>query len=357
MNDQARWQAVQSRDAHYDGAFVYGVTSTGVYCRPSCPSRRPLQRNVRFYDSPAAATADGLRPCLRCRPLESHRDDPDVALLLDLCRHLDEHLDESPDLVALGAHAGKGPFQIHRLFKRLLGITPKQYTDAQRLRRVRTGLRKASSVTDAIYDAGYGSGSRLYERADAHLGMTPGEYRQGGTGVAISYASAMTVLGQVMIGATDRGLCFVQFGDNEDGLRAQLATEFPRAELAPMPEHGRTRFNAWMRALNAQLEGLDPPPALPLDLKGTAFQMRVWTFLQRIPNGAAMSYGEVAKAIGAPKAVRAVASACARNHVAVLVPCHRVIRGDGDLGGYRWGLPRKRALLDAERRAARRTAE
>lgn len=357
MNNDAMWQAVQSRDARHDGAFVYGVLTTGVYCRPSCPSRRPLRRNVRFYADPAAAAADGLRPCRRCRPLESHRADPDVALLLEVCRHLDGHVDDTPDLAALGAQVGKGPFQIHRLFKRLLGITPKQYADAQRLHRVRTGLRTAGSVTDAIYDAGYGSSSRLYERSDAHLGMTPGEYRQGGAGVAISYAGATTALGRVMIGATDRGLCFVQFGDDDAQLRAQLAAEFPGADLMPMPEEGREQFDGWMDALNTSLEGADPPDALPLDLKGTAFQVRVWTFLQRIPKGAAMSYGEVAKAIGAPKATRAVASACARNRIAVLVPCHRVIRSGGELGGYRWGLPRKRALLDAERRAVRHAAD
>lgn len=348
LSETDKWQAVLARDAAHDGDFVFGVLTTGVFCRPSCPSRRARRENVRFYADARAAAAAGLRPCLRCRPLRD-ADDGAVRTLIALCRRIETRSDESHDLATLGAHAGLSGFQVHRLFKRLLGITPKQYLDAVRMRSVKRGLRSAGSVTDAIYDAGYGSSSRLYERVDSRLGMTPGEYRRGGADVAISFAFARTALGLALIGATDRGICFLQFGEDEGALLEQLAREYPKAALAPMPDAARPQFEAWMQALDAHLQGRAPREKLPLDVRGTAFQQRVWTYLQQIPRGEVMSYAEVAEAIAAPKAARAVASACAHNRIGVLIPCHRVIRGDGGLGGYRWGLPRKRALLDAER--------
>lgn len=352
MNETRKWQAVLDRDATMDGQFVYGVRTTGVYCRPSCPARRPRRDNVRFYDSPADAGEAGLRPCRRCRPLERWRDDPEVARVLDLCRRVEADPDALPDAAGLARAAGIDAFRLNRLFKRYLTITPGDYIEQVRVARIKRALRRSTSVTDAVYDAGLGSSRALYERAPHALGMTPREYRDGGAGLVISHATAATPLGLACIGATDRGICFLQFGDDERALLAQLAAEYPRAELAAMESAARPAFDAWIEALNASLEGHAPSPALPLDLRGTAFQVRVWNYLRGIPPGDVVSYAEAAAAIGAPRAARAVASACARNRVAVLVPCHRVIRGDGGLGGYRWGLARKRALLDAERRAA-----
>lgn len=352
MRDEDMWRAVQRRDAAADHAFVYGVSSTGVYCRPSCPARRARREHVRFFADPAAAAAAGLRPCRRCRPLERWQDDPEIAQLLALCRFVDLHADPLPDGGALAARAGLDAFRLNRLFRRYLTITPGDYLERERVRRIKRALRTSASVTDAIYDAGLGSSRGLYERAPRALGMTPRQYRSGGAGLTISWAIGATPLGPVCIGATDRGICYLQFGEDRDGLLAQLAAEYPRAQLAPMAPTAQPAFDAWMAALNAHLEGRVPSPDLPLDLRGTAFQVRVWNYLRSIPSGAVVSYGEAATALDMPRAVRAVASACARNRVAVLVPCHRVIRGDGDLGGYRWGLPRKRALIDAERRIA-----
>jgi AraC family transcriptional regulator, regulatory protein of adaptative response / methylated-DNA-[protein]-cysteine methyltransferase len=352
MNENLQWQAVQRRDTAMDRRFVYGVVTTGVYCRPSCPARRPLRGNIRFFDSPAEAGEAGLRPCKRCRPLERWHDDPDVARLLDLCRRVDADPDVLPDAAALAHAAGIDAYRLNRLFKRYLTITPGDYIEQVRVARIKHALRSSASVTDAVYDAGLGSSRGLYERAPRALGMTPREYRSGGAGLVISHATAQTPLGLVCIGATDRGICFLQFGEDAAALLAQLAGEYPRAELATMAPSAQPAFDAWIAALNANLEGHAPSPALPLDLRGTAFQVRVWNYLRGIPPGEVVSYGEAAAALGAPRATRAVASACARNRVAVLVPCHRVIRGDGGLGGYRWGLARKRALLDVERRVA-----
>ena len=353
MNDDAKWQAVQDRDHAMDGAFVYGVLTTGIYCRPSCAARRALRGNVRFFESPAEAGEAGLRPCRRCRPLEHWQGDPEIERLLALCRRIEADPDALPDGAALARAAGIDAFRLNRLFKRYLTITPGEYLEQVRVARIKRALRRSATVTDAIYDAGLGSSRGLYERAPRALGMTPREYRSGGAGLVISHATAATPLGPACIGATDRGICFLEFGEDEATLVARLAREYPGATLAPMPASARPAFDAWIAALNANLEGHAPSPALPLDLRGTAFQVRVWNYLRGIPPGEVVSYAEAASAIGAPRATRAVASACARNRVAVLVPCHRVIRGDGGLGGYRWGLARKRALIDAERRAAR----
>ena len=258
-------------------------------------------------------------------------------------------------LKALAAEAAMSPFHFQRSFKHIVGVTPKDFIEGERMRALKSGLRGAPSVTDAIYQAGFGSASRVYERVDTRLGMTPGQYRSGGIGVQISYGSAATALGWVLIGATDRGICFVQFGRSAASLLAALDGEYPQATRAPMPDSQRQAFDGWMRLLAQRIEGGKSAPNMPLDIQGTAFQLKVWKALLRLPSGAVASYGEVARQIGQPRATRAVASACAANRIAVFIPCHRVIRGDGSLGGYRWGLARKRALLDGERRALART--
>lgn len=356
LNEEQCWNAVRSRDAAADGKFYYGVITTGVYCRPSCRSRSAKRANVRFYASSAEAEQDGLRPCLRCRPLARLDEDPIKNRILSLCRYIEEHADSSITLADLSQKAKLSPFHLQRSFKAITGVTPKQYLDNLRLRNFKQILRDDTAhaprdVTGAIFDAGFGSLSRLYEKAGTHLGMTPMEYRAGGRGIEITYAPAQTPLGLMMIGATDRGLCFLQFGQSEAQLHEALAVEYPAARLqrltAPPPAH----FREWIDSLNRYLEGQQPDLRLPVHVRATSFQMKVWEYLQSIPAGKVESYQEVAKGIGSPRAVRAVANACAANRVALAIPCHRVIRTGGDLGGYRWGLERKRTLIDNERRA------
>jgi len=267
----------------------------------------------------------------------------------ELCRYIEAHAHEPLTLSALSRLAHLSRFHLQRSFKSVVGVTPKQYTEACRMKSLKQKLRGGRTVTEAVYDAGFGSGSRVYERADTRLGMTPRQYRRGGAGVEISYAASPTPLGTMMIGATDRGLCSLQFGESEAGLLARLAKEYPAAKLSPMPPERKSQFAEWIRALSQYLKGSTTALDLPLDVRGTAFQMKVWNYLQRIPYGEVQSYSEVAAGIGRPRAVRAVGSACARNEVALVIPCHRVIRGDGGLGGYRWGLHRKRALIERER--------
>jgi len=352
MSDELKWEAVTKRDAASDGKFLYGVITSGVYCRPSCPSRLPLRKNVRFYDDATSAERDGLRACRRCRPLDATMKDRLIERIRTVCRYIDDHAGERLTLASLSRRAHLSAFHFQRTFKDVVGITPKQYVEAARMRTLKSKLREGQSATDAGYDAGFGSGSRVYERVDTRLGMTPKQYREGGKGVAISYAVSETPLGVMMIGATDRGLCFLQFDTARDKLLERLKLEYPQAQIAQMANHRDVQFQAWMKALAEYLDGSRQQLDLPLDVRGTAFQMKVWNYLQRIPYGHVQSYAEVARGIGAPKAVRAVASACASNHVALVIPCHRVIRGDGTLGGYRWGLDRKRTLIDTERRGA-----
>jgi AraC family transcriptional regulator of adaptative response/methylated-DNA-[protein]-cysteine methyltransferase len=350
MIDQDKcWEAVAARDA--SGEFYFGVLTTGVYCRPSCRSRLPLRKNVRFYATTAEAERDGLRACKRCRPGDPVRDRA-AAMVRDLCRFIEGRPDAPPDLAELAARAGLSRFHVQREFKSVTGVTPKEYAEAFRVRLLKRSLRDSKDVTEAVYEAGFQSSSRVYERADTRLGMTPKQYRRGGQGVAISYATTGTALGLLMIGATDRGLCFVQFGESEEALSAALRLEYPQAQIAPMGSPRPAEFAEWIAALQRHLEGGQPRLELPLDIRATAFQMRVWNYLQSIPYGHVQSYGEVAAGVGKPAAVRAVARACASNTVALAIPCHRVIRGTGELGGYRWGLERKRALIDNERRAA-----
>jgi AraC family transcriptional regulator of adaptative response/methylated-DNA-[protein]-cysteine methyltransferase len=363
LDEDFCWDAIQKRDRSQDGLWFVGVITTGVYCRPSCASRHALRRNVRFYRTSQEAARDGLRPCLRCRPLEAPSGTAVADKMWELCRYIDSHSDSRVDLAELAARAGLSRFHLQRTFKAVVGVTPKQYADARRMAKLKSGLKRAKDVTEAVYDAGFGSSSRVYERADTRLGMTPNQYRRGGEGVQITYASEQTALGRMMIGATDRGICFLQFGESQDELVAALRKEYPQAQVEAMVEpmgkamgkamgeQPGSQFRVWMEALQNHLAGhAGAAHEIPLDIRATAFQMRVWNYLQTIPAGHVQSYREVASGIGRPSAVRAVARACATNTVAIVIPCHRVIRGTGELGGYRWGLARKRALIDLERR-------
>jgi len=342
------WQAVESKDKSYNGKFFYGVVTTGVYCRPSCPSRLPLRKNVRFYLTPQEAENDGLRACMRCRPLAGA--DPMAQRMREMCRVIEQNAGERLTLAELAAKAGMSLFHFQRGFKAVVGVTPKQYMEAHRMGKLKSSLRQCKDVTEAVYDAGFESSSRVYERADTRLGMTPKQYREGGKGIVMSHATIATAFGPMMVAATDRGICSVQFADHEADLLQMLQTEYPQAQLKRMAKPYHPDFARWMSALRDHLAGNQPHLSLPLDIRATAFQMRVWNYLQSIPYGEVQSYTEVASGIGQPSAARAVARACASNKLAVLIPCHRVIRGTGDLGGYKWGLARKRTLIDYERR-------
>jgi AraC family transcriptional regulator of adaptative response/methylated-DNA-[protein]-cysteine methyltransferase len=346
LNPKAAWAAVLARDASSDGRFVYAVATTGVYCRPSCRSRRPLERNVRFFALPDQAEAAGFRACRRCRPRQL-ADRKDSVRVERVRAYLESHTESSVSLAQLAQVVGLSPFHLQRLFKRAMGVTPKQYQQARRTQRLKARLREGSSVARAAYEAGYGSSSGAYEDVAGRLGMTPTAYRKGGAGVRIRYAIEPSPLGQVLVAATDHGICSVALGADPNALTAELRREFPRAELEP----ARADLHTWVEAIVRHLSGNRTRPALPLDLQATAFQMRVWKALQSIPYGATRSYRQIAVAIGSPSAARAVAGACARNPVAVLIPCHRVVREDGSLGGYHWGLERKRQLLAQERQA------
>jgi AraC family transcriptional regulator, regulatory protein of adaptative response / methylated-DNA-[protein]-cysteine methyltransferase len=357
QNDTKLWNAVVSRDTADTGEFFYAVKTTGVYCRPTCASRRPLRKNVEFFATTAEARERGYRACKRCRPDEvsqSRSTSPINAVVHELARQIEASPEQPFRLAQLAQRAGYSPFHLQRNFKAIIGSTPKEYQTAARLRTFKQELRKDAPVSDAIYQAGFGSGSRVYEKADGQLGMTPSEYRSGGKGLTISYASGRTPLGLLMIGATDRGICFLQFGDSDRALQAELRRQFPAAAVQPMPATYEEQFESWMAALNRHLRGLEPRLDLPLDVRGTAFQLIVWRYLQKLPYGEVRSYSEVAEAIGKPSAARAVARACASNSVALVIPCHRVVRGTGELGGYRWGVQRKRVLLDTERAASKR---
>lgn len=344
VDAEAAWQAVVERDRRYRDAFVYAVTSTGVFCRPSCPSRRPRRDRVRFYPTAAEASAAGYRPCRRCRP---ERDGSrDERLVRRACELLEADLSEPMTLVELAARTGVSPSHLRRVFRRVTGVTPREYREAKRLERTRTELGAGRSVTATVYEAGFGSGSRLYEKSDAHLGMTPATYGRGGEGMEIRYVVADSPLGRVLVGATARGLCAVALGSDDARLVAALEEEYPKASI----ERSGDGLDAAVRDVLARIEGREPSAALPLDVRATAFQRLVWQELQRIPRGATRSYGEIAHAIGRPGAARAVARACATNPVAVAIPCHRVVGSGGELRGYRWGAERKRALLDRERR-------
>jgi AraC family transcriptional regulator of adaptative response/methylated-DNA-[protein]-cysteine methyltransferase len=345
MNETECWDAIAKRDAAFDGIFWYGVRTTSVYCRPSCPSRQPKRENVRFFALPDAARQQGLRACLRCRPDEVALRDPQADLIHSICRLIDESVENTPDLASLSRHVKLSQFHLQRLFKKWMGISPRQYAEARRAARFKAGLKAGQSVTEAMYGAGYNSSSRLYEKAAAQLGMTPSTYGKGGKGMKIGYTLVESFLGWLLVAATPRGICSVTIGDEKEKLARDLHEEFPQAEIT----REDTDLQPHLKTLLQTLSGQAPHQGLPLDVQGTAFQMRVWEELRRIPRGQTVSYSGLAHRIGKPAATRAIARACATNPVAILTPCHRVIRENGDLGGYRWGLDRKRQLLENEK--------
>jgi AraC family transcriptional regulator of adaptative response/methylated-DNA-[protein]-cysteine methyltransferase len=348
-----RWTAVLERDTRQDGRFVYAVATTGVFCRPSCPSRRPRRENVELFSGPEEAERAGYRACRRCAPKSAVA--PAERMVREACAYLEAHLDEPVTLETLGREIGVSPFHLQRMFKRVTGVSPKAYVNARRVERLKARLQQGDGVADATYEAGYGSGSRVYEQADAQLGMTPATYKRGGPGVTIRYGTTETPLGRLLVAVSERGVCAVTLGDSDGGLEAALRREYPQARIERAQERDE-RLEEWLGAVVRHLGGSQPSLALPIDVQATAFQRRVWQALQEIPYGATRSYGEIAAAIGQPQASRAVARACASNRVALVVPCHRVVRGDfatsGEAGGYRWGAERKRRLLEQEREAS-----
>ena len=342
------WQAVLAKDARQDGQFVFAVRTTKIYCRPSCAARRPRRENVTFFRVPEAAEQAGFRACLRCHPKRAKSADPQIELVKNACRLIEANDEEKLSLESLSKQLGLSSFHLQRTFKNIVGISPRQYAEACRSRRFRSNVRSGESVTAAMYDAGYGSSSRLYERANAELGMTPATYGRKGRETLIRYSISKTPLGQLLVAATDKGVCAVKLADTEEELERDLRSEYAAAEISDRDELLR---NATEQILD-HLKAKQPRIELPLDLRATAFQRQVWEALQAIPLGETRSYSEVAKEIGRPSAVRAVARACATNPVALVIPCHRVIREDKSLGGYRWGLERKKKLLAKERESA-----
>jgi AraC family transcriptional regulator, regulatory protein of adaptative response / methylated-DNA-[protein]-cysteine methyltransferase len=367
LDSQTCWTAVQNRDRAFDGRFVFAVSTTGVYCRPSCAARRPLERNTRFFAAPAAAEAAGFRACRRCHPREAAAgapSSPNARKIAELCDYLRAQAAEGDagrpagasgtplGLAALGRRAGMSPAHLQRTFRAIVGVSPRQYLEACRLEILKERLRSAPTVTDAIYEAGYGSSSRVYEDADSRLGMTPRQYRSGGAAVTVSWTvlelPELAKVGLLLVGATDRGLCSVALGRSRGELQERLRKEFPAAELRVVQPPYTPALKNWIGMLRAHLRGQPTRGELPLDLRATAFRFEVWRYLRSIPKGQVRTYSEVAAAVGRPRAARAVASACAANPVALVIPCHRVLRADGGLGGYRWGVERKRRLLDGE---------
>lgn len=342
--DDRRWAAVLKRDASFDGKFVTAVITTGIYCRPSCAARHPRRENVRFYATCAEAEAAGFRPCKRCTPNAPALKEQHAAKVTEACR-LIETAETPPRLEELAANAGLSPFHFHRVFKAVTGVTPKSYAVAHRQNRVREALQGDKSVTEAIYEAGFNSSGRFYAGASQALGMTPRQFRAGGTNAEIRYATAECSLGLVLVAASAKGVCAIMLGDDEEMLVRDLRDRFAKARLIP----GDRKFAALVAKVVAFIEAPSAGLDLPLDVRGTAFQHRVWMALRDIPAGETASYTEIAKRIGKPNAVRAVAGACAANKLAVAIPCHRVLRSDGSLSGYRWGKARKRALLARER--------
>jgi len=348
MNDQL-WQAVVARDARFDGQFVFAVSSTKIYCRPSCPSRRPRRERVSFFKQPKAAEEAGYRACLRCRPQTAGVRDPQLELVQRVCRLLDDAGEgEALTLAQLAERVGVSSFHLQRTFKRVLGISPRQYVTARRFGNFKQLVREGETVINALYDSGFNSSSRVYEQAAEELGMTPATYGRGGRGVKIDYALVASPLGRLLVAVTERGVCAVRMGDSDAELESDLRAEFPSAALARDDAGLQETVTKVLHHLTQNEPHLD----LPLDIRATAFQRQVWERLRAIPYGETVSYGDVAKALGKPGAVRAVGRACATNPVALVIPCHRVVREDKSLGGYRWGLNRKQKLLDLERAKA-----
>ncbi len=344
VSDDERWAAVVARASDADGYFYYSVRTTGIYCRPSCPSRSALRKNVAFYATPQEAESAGFRPCKRCHSDKITTNDPHSTLVTRACRII-EKSDVQPSLEDLAVEVGLSKYHFHRVFKKATGVTPKAYADACRDRKVRDGLTSKQSVTDVIYAAGFNSSGRFYANATESLGMKPKKLRAGGTGENIRFAIAECSLGSVLVGATERGVCAILLGDSADSLITTFQDQFPMAELIG----GDATFDGWVADVLAVVEATGSAPDLPLDIRGTAFQQRVWQALRKIPIGETASYADIAKQIGAPKSFRAVAQACGANQLAIVIPCHRVVRSDGAMSGYRWGVERKRALIEREK--------
>jgi AraC family transcriptional regulator of adaptative response/methylated-DNA-[protein]-cysteine methyltransferase len=342
-NEEELWQAVVSRDARLDGEFVFAVSSTGIYCRPSCPSRRPGRERVRFFELPEIAEREGFRACLRCRPRDTAANQQKVDVVRRACELLSQ-ADETVNLNELSRQLGVSSFHLQRTFKKVVGITPRQYAEACRTNKFKEKVRDGQPITGAMYDAGYGSSSRLYERSTAELGMTPATYGRNGRGMNITFATAECELGYLLVAATEKGICAVRLGATKAGLESDLRTEFSAARVEP----DAGRLNNWVNQILEHLAGNRPHMDLPLDVQATSFQRQVWESLRAIPYGSTRSYSDVAKAINRPTSVRAVARACATNPVALVIPCHRVVREDKSLSGYRWGIERKKKLLDRE---------
>jgi AraC family transcriptional regulator of adaptative response/methylated-DNA-[protein]-cysteine methyltransferase len=339
----SRWQAVIQRNPKSNGEFVYGVVTTGIYCRPVCSSRLPNRENVQFFDTWQMAEEVGFRSCKRCTPHNPDAPNTAIDAVTEACKIIEE-AESEPTLNQLADAVGLSPYHFHRLFKKTVGITPKQYAMEKRISRVRSNLHQDSTVTEAIYEAGYESGSRFYENATTSLGMKPSEYQKGGVGILIRYGIVRSYLGWVLVAVTERGVCQIDFDDTPKNLKTRLETNFPKARLQGDDPTITTVISQTLAFLEAPEKGF----ALPLDVQGTAFQQRVWAALRNIRPGATASYAEIAQQIGNPKAARAVAQACATNNIAVAIPCHRVVRSNGELGGYRWGIERKRAILERE---------
>lgn len=346
MESEIFWQAVIANDVRFDGAFVLGVKTTGIYCRPSCRARLPLRKNVDFYGSPAVAEGSGFRACKRCRPQLVESVDPQIEKIVEMCRHI--AADDQISLEDLAATFELSASHLQRSFKEVIGVSPKKYAEVVRMERFKAELKTGSDVTSAMYDAGFGSSRALYEKADEHLGMTPSKYKKGGLGMNINYMIAECDLGKMLVARTSRGICSVTFGDHEAVMKGHLSAEFPQAEISEDAGELKDAVAAIVRHLGGKSRHL----SLPLDLQATAFQLQVWQLLREIPYGETRSYSEIAESLGDKNKVRAVARACATNRVAVVIPCHRVIGKSGEMSGYRWGIERKEKLLAREKVSA-----
>ena len=341
------WEAVVQRNPRFDGIVFYAVLSTGIYCKPSCPSRKPRRDQVRLFFDRAEVERSGFRPCRRCKPDAIGSTGEHIEVVRRVCRYIDKNIESSLTLRELGHSAGMNPTHLQKVFKRVTGVSPRQYIEARRLAAFKVELRvNRRDVTEATYEVGYGSSSRIYERSGAQMGMTPAIYRKGAPGVRIRYATADCSLGRLLLAATDKGVSSVKIGDSDSMLTAELMREFPKALI----ERDQESLGSWLKEVVAQVAGQDAPLTLPLDIQMTAFQRRVYEALRRIPRGETRTYSQLAAELGSPRGCRAVARACATNPVAVVIPCHRIVGADGSLTGYRWGMERKKKLLESERK-------
>lgn len=345
LSEETLWQAILNRDTNFDGKLFYGVRSTNIYCRPTCPSRKPNRSQVTFFNSPEAAENQGFRPCKRCQPQNATVDNPARDKVIAACRYIEGECDRIPTLSEIGDRVAMSPTHLQRIFKQIVGVSPFQYADSLRIKRLKEHLRQGEEIAPTLYEVGYGSSSRLYEKAPKQLGMTPNTYKRLGSGEEIRYAIANSRLGFIIVAATKRGICNIRLGNIAAELESELQREFSNASL----EKADPELCQWMQSLIDYLSGNLPLPNLPCDVKATAFQLQVWNALQAIPAGTTVTYSDVANAIGQPNSVRAVARACAKNPVALVIPCHRVVPKSGGVGGYRWGSFRKEKLLDLEK--------